>query len=181
MTRKLLQHTKDSVAPLRAWQNVFACSGNSLQDIELRKRAIIMLAFLASSGKSGFEIMVTHKLPGETNFLMLILQVLVFEMDVEASAEPERSIKARTLLIREALILLNRLVSNPGYSPIALRVLTARRDMASLTIDIANRLSQEDQRNRQSDVKGHVKESEIVELGLVFKKRVFAYLGDKMS
>ena len=68
---------------------------NGFQDIELRKRAIIMLAFLASSGKSGFEIMVTHKLPGETNFLMLILQVLVFEMDVEASAEPERSIKAR--------------------------------------------------------------------------------------
>ncbi|KAJ6714747.1 ATR INTERACTING PROTEIN [Salix viminalis] len=31
-----------------------ACSGNSIQDIELRKRAIIMLAFLASSGKSSF-------------------------------------------------------------------------------------------------------------------------------
>ncbi|CAK7356040.1 unnamed protein product [Dovyalis caffra] len=158
-----------------------ACSGNSIQDIELRKRAIIMLAFLASSGKSGFEIMVTNKLPGETNFLMLILQVLVSEMNVEASAEPARSIKARTLLIREALILLNRLVSNSGYSAIVLRVLTGRRDMASLTIDVASRLSQEDLRLRQSDVSGRVNESEIVELGQIFKKRVFAYLGDKIS
>eukprot|EP00258_Populus_trichocarpa_P032854 XP_024448873.1 uncharacterized protein LOC112325931 isoform X2 [Populus trichocarpa] len=158
-----------------------ACSGNSLQDIELCKRAIIMLAFLASSGKFGFEIMVTHKLRGETNFLMLILQVLVSEMNVEASAEPARSIKARTSLIREALILLNRLVSNTGYSAIVLRILTARRDMATLTIDIASRLSQEDQSLRLSDVNGHVKESEIVELGQAFKKRVFAYLGDKIS
>ncbi|KAG6788578.1 hypothetical protein POTOM_004649 [Populus tomentosa] len=158
-----------------------ACSGNSIQDIELRKQAIIVLAFLASSGKSGFEIMVTHKLRGETNFLLLILQVLVSEMNVEASAEPARSIKARTLLIREALILLNRLVSNSGYSAIVLRILTARRDMATLTIDIASRLSQEDQSLRPSDVNGHVKESEIVELGQAFKKRVFAYLGDKIS
>ncbi|KAB5573817.1 hypothetical protein DKX38_001011 [Salix brachista] len=158
-----------------------ACSGNSIQDIELRKRAIIMLAFLASSGKSSFEIMVSHKLHGETNFLMLILQVLVSEMNVKASAEPARSIKARTSLIREALILLNRLVSSSGYSAIVLRILTARRDMASLTIDVASRLSQEDQSLRPSDVNGHVKESEIVELGQVFKKRVFAYLGDKIS
>ncbi|KAL3598807.1 hypothetical protein D5086_006725 [Populus alba] len=179
--KKITLTPKGFSSTLEGLAECIACSGYSLQDIELRKRAIIMLAFLASSGKPGFEIMVTHKLPGETNFLMLVLQVLVSEMDVEASAEPERSIKARTLLIREALILLNRLVSNPGYSAIALHVLTARRDMAILTIDIANRLSQEDQRHRQSDVKGHVKESEIVELGQVFKKRVFAYLGDKMS
>ncbi|KAJ6308420.1 hypothetical protein OIU76_018078 [Salix suchowensis] len=158
-----------------------ACSGNSIRDIELRKRAIIMLAFLASSGKSSFEIMVSHKLHGEKNFLMLILQVLVSEMNVKASAEPARSIKARTSLIREALILLNRLVSSAGYSAIVLRILTARRDMASLTIDVASRLSQEDQSLRPSDVNGHVKESEIVELGQVFKKRVFAYLGDKIS
>ncbi|KAG6780827.1 hypothetical protein POTOM_013706 [Populus tomentosa] len=179
--KKIALTPKGFSSTLEGLAECIACSGYSLQDIELRKRAIIMLAFLASSGKPGFEIMVTHKLPGETNFLMLVLQVLVSEMDVEASAEPERSIKARALLIREALILLNRLVSNPGYSAIALHVLTARRDMAILTIDIANRLSQEDQRHRQSDVRGHVKESEIVELGQVFKKRVFAYLGDKMS
>ncbi|KAG5228662.1 protein SENSITIVE TO UV [Salix suchowensis] len=166
---------------LAAKCNLFHFVKNGFQDIELRKRAIIMLAFLASSGKSSFEIMVSHKLHGEKNFLMLILQVLVSEMNVKASAEPARSIKARTSLIREALILLNRLVSSAGYSAIVLRILTARRDMASLTIDVASRLSQEDQSLRPSDVNGHVKESEIVELGQVFKKRVFAYLGDKIS
>jgi hypothetical protein len=82
---------------LAAKCNLFHFVVNGFQDIELRKRAIIMLAFLASSGKPGFEIMVTCKLPGETNFLMLILQVLVSEMDVGASAEPERSIKARSV------------------------------------------------------------------------------------
>ena len=80
---------------LAAKCNLFHFVINGFQDIELCKRAIIMLAFLASSGKFGFEIMVTHKLRGETNFLMLILQVLVSEMNVEASAEPARSIKAR--------------------------------------------------------------------------------------
>jgi len=80
---------------LAAKCNLFHFVINGFQDIELCKRAIIMLAFLASSGKSGFEIMVTHKFRGETNFLMLILQVLVSEMNVEASAEPARSIKAR--------------------------------------------------------------------------------------
>uniref|UniRef100_A0A6N2JYC8 Uncharacterized protein n=2 Tax=Salix viminalis TaxID=40686 RepID=A0A6N2JYC8_SALVM len=93
--QKITSTPKGFSSTLEGLAECIACSGNSLQDIELRKRAIIMLAFLASSGKSGFEIMVTRKLPGETTFLMLILQVLVFEMDVEASAEPERSIKAR--------------------------------------------------------------------------------------
>lgn len=71
------------------------------QDIELRKRAIVVLAFLASSGKSGFEIMVSPKLPGEANFLMLILQLLVSEMDIEVSisAEPAESVKARLVII----------------------------------------------------------------------------------
>ncbi|KAG5249069.1 protein SENSITIVE TO UV [Salix suchowensis] len=160
--QKITSTHKGFSSTLEAWQN----------DIELRKRAIIMLAFLASSGKSGFEIMVTRKLPGETNFLMLILQVLVSKWTWKLLLSQKEASKQGkwTLLIREALILLNRLVSNPGYSPIALRVLTARRDMASLTIDIANRLSQEDQRNRQSDVKGHVKESEIVELVMCTKE-----------
>lgn len=56
-----------------------------------------MMAFLASSVKSGFEILVNHKLHGEKNFLMLILQVLISEMDVELSlsSEPAENIKAR--------------------------------------------------------------------------------------
>ncbi|KAJ4837274.1 hypothetical protein Tsubulata_017331 [Turnera subulata] len=162
----------------------FACIGNTIEDLELRKRAMILLACLASSGKSGFEVMVSFRLPGESNFLMLILQVLVSEMDMEASVftEPSEINKARTLLIREALILLNRLVSNPAYSATVLRMLTSTRDMASLSIDVASRLSRKDHRVRQCDsITRQMRESEIVELAQVFKRRVFTYLGDKVS
>ncbi|TXG54169.1 hypothetical protein EZV62_019425 [Acer yangbiense] len=69
---------------------------------------------------------------------MLILQVLVSEIDMEAAADNVKAdiFRARTLLIREALILLNRLVSNPAYAAIVLQVLTSTRDMAALTIDV---------------------------------------------
>ncbi|XP_057996643.1 protein SENSITIVE TO UV 2 isoform X2 [Hevea brasiliensis] len=155
------------------------CNGNGVQDIELRRRAVIMLAFLAASVKSGSEILVNHKLPGEKNFLMLILQVLMSEMDVElsVSSEPAENIKARTLLMREVLILLNRLVSNPSYSAIVLRVITASRDTASLIIDIVSRLSQKDQIRRAGDgITLQMRESEIVDLARALKKRIFTYL-----
>lgn len=88
----------------------------------------------------------------------------------------------RTLLIREALILLNRLVSSPAYSATALQLLTKRREMAFLTIDIANRLSRKDQSCGQSDgMVRLIRESEVVDLARVFKKRVFTYLGDPIS
>lgn len=92
-----------------------------------------------------------------------------------------RILLCRTLLIREALLLLNRLVSNAAYSITALRVLTTSRDMASLTIDIANRLSRKDQRHGQSDsMTRQMRESEIVSLARVFKKRVYTYLGNSI-
>ena len=75
--------------------------------------------------------------------------------------------------MREALILLNRLVANPTYSGTALQLLTKNRDMASLTIDIANRLSRKDQTR-------FTRESEVIDLARVFKKRVFAYMGDHL-
>eukprot|EP00257_Ricinus_communis_P016373 XP_015574532.1 uncharacterized protein LOC8278527 [Ricinus communis] len=168
-------------AILEGLADCIACSGNDIEDIQLRKRAVIMLAFLAASGKSGFEILVNHKLHGGKNFLMLILQVLISEMDVEmsVSSESAESIKARVLLMREVLILLNRLVSNPGYSAVVLQVLTASREMASLTIDIVTRLSRKDQILRLSDsITRQMRESEIVDLARVLKKRVFTYLGD---
>lgn len=84
----------------------------------------------------------------------------------------------RTLLIREALILLNRLASNPSYSATVLRVLTSSRDMASLAIDVASRLSRKDQIYEKVDSRP---ESDIGDLARVFKKRVFTYLGDNIS
>lgn len=57
-----------------------------IQELTLRRNAITVLAFLASSGKPGFEIFVRSKLHREANFLMLILQVLVSEIDIEETA-----------------------------------------------------------------------------------------------
>ncbi|KAL5798539.1 hypothetical protein ACOSQ2_003359 [Xanthoceras sorbifolium] len=166
---------------LEGLADCIACSGDGVQDLELRRNAVVVLAFLASSGKCGFEGLVNHKLCREANFLMLILQVLVSEIDMEAAAHNVNAdiLRARTLLIREALILLNRLVSNPAYAAIVLQVLTSSRDMASLTIDVANRLSRKDQRMRKSDsTTRQMRESEVVDLGRVFRRRVFTYLGD---
>lgn len=73
-------------------------------------------------------------------------------------------------------------MSNPSYSTAVLRVLTSSRDVASLTIDIANRLSRVGQGHWQSDnAARQMRESEIVDLARVFRKRVFSYLGDKLS
>ncbi|XP_065879776.1 protein SENSITIVE TO UV 2 [Euphorbia lathyris] len=161
---------------------------NNIQEIELRKKAVIMVAFLASSGNSGFEILVNHKLSGGKSFLILILQMLIWEMDVEVSAslepepEPAGSIKARRLLMREALILLNRIVSNQRYSAIVLRILTGSRDMACMSIDIVSRLSREDQvRRRSSDSITMQMRDEIINLAKLLKRRVFTYLGDKIT
>lgn len=88
----------------------------------------------------------------------------------------------RTLLLREALILLNRVVSHPQYSVPVLQALTSSRDMARLTIDIAKRLSQKRKCLWQDDrVTKQIRESEIAELAGVFKRRVFAFLGDSVS
>ncbi|KAJ0053954.1 hypothetical protein Pint_03532 [Pistacia integerrima] len=175
---------KDFSMILEGLADCIACRGNGLQELELRRNAVIVLAFLASSGVSGFEILVNHKLNREANFLMLILQVLVSEMDTEAAGDtvPAENFKARTLLMREALILLNRLVSNPAYSAIVLQILTGSRDMASLTIDVANRFSRKDPRLGESNPSSRqMRESEVVDLGRVFRRRVFTFLGENVS
>ncbi|XP_027362086.1 uncharacterized protein LOC113869806 [Abrus precatorius] len=115
---------------------------------------------------------------------MLILQLLVSEMDLEAGANEElpEIFRERTFLIREILILLNRLVSSPSYSATVLRSLTNTRDMAGLTIDVASRLSRKGKKNEEQDnMAKHIREIEIVDLALLFKKRVFTYLGDGLS
>ncbi|WCJ29053.1 Protein SENSITIVE TO UV 2 [Euphorbia peplus] len=158
---------------------------NNIQDIEVRKKAVIVVAFLASSGNLGFEILVNHKLSGGEGFLMLILQLLIWEMDVEesASSEPTGSIKARTLLMRETLILLNRIVSNQQYSAIVLRILTGSRDMACMSIDIVTRLSREDQvlRRPSDSITLQMRGTEIIDLARQLKRRVFTYLGDRIT
>ncbi|KAK1435948.1 hypothetical protein QVD17_01721 [Tagetes erecta] len=161
-----------------------ACHGKGAPTslvLKLQRNTIILLAFLASSGRSGFEILLGRNLSRRTNFLYLILQVLASEIDVDTSEciQPPEDFRERTLLLREALILLNRLASNPQYSTPVLHILTSRRDMAILTIDIASRLSKKNKWLWQSDtMTRQMRESEIVDLARIFKKRVFAFLGD---
>ncbi|RXH96956.1 hypothetical protein DVH24_035624 [Malus domestica] len=169
---------------LQGLADCIACCGNSLEELKLLRIAVLLLAFLASSGTSGFEILVSHKLFRDANFLMLILQVLASEVDTEpaVNADQAQIFKERTLLLREALILLNRLVSNPAYSATVLGLLTNSRDMASLTVDVANRLSRKDHIYEKFDgMTRQMRESEIVDLARAFKKRVFIYLGDNIQ
>lgn len=155
-----------------------------VKELILCRNAIIVLAFLASSGKLGLEIFLFHKLSKRTNFLGLILQVLLSEADVDAfesCSAPEVS-KERALLLREALILLNRLASQPAYSAAFSQVLTSCRDIVSLAIEVANRLSKKSRRLLKSDsITRQMRESEVVELARIFKKRVFSFLGESYS
>ena len=79
-------------------------------------------------------------------------------------------------MIREALILLNRLVSHPQYSISVLNALTATRDAASMAVEFANRLTHKGKDNTTK----LTRESEILELARVFKRRVFTFLGDSV-
>ncbi|RDY04266.1 hypothetical protein CR513_12035, partial [Mucuna pruriens] len=170
---------------LQGLSDCVASHRGGLLELKVSRNAILVLAFLASSGQPGFEILVGHRLSSRgVNYLMLILQLLVSEMDLEAGAYEQQPeiFRERTFLIREILILLNRLVSSPSYSATVLRGLTTTRDMAGLTIDVASRLSRKGKKNEQQDsMVKHIRETEIVDLARLFKKRVFTYIGDDLS
>ncbi|CAJ1931024.1 unnamed protein product [Sphenostylis stenocarpa] len=160
---------------LQGLSDCVASHRGGLLELKVSRNVILVLAFLASSGQPGFEIFVGHRLSSRGNYLLLILQLLVSEMDFEAGSYEQQPeiFRERTFLIREILILLNRLVSSPSYSATVLRGLTTTRDMAGLTIDVASRLSRKGKKNeRQDSMVKHIRETEIVDLARLFKKRV---------
>ncbi|CAK8540291.1 unnamed protein product [Lathyrus sativus] len=163
---------------LRGLADCVASHGGGLVELKISREAIIVLAFLASSGQSGFEIFIAHRLSTKgVNYLMSILQLLVSEIDREAGSHNElpEIFRERTFLMREILILLNRLVSSPSYSATVLRGLTDTRDMASLTVDVTTRLSRKGNESEQQEdsMVNQVRRNEIVDLARLFKKRVF--------
>ncbi|CAL5188425.1 unnamed protein product [Lathyrus oleraceus] len=163
---------------LRGLADCVASHGGGLVELKISREAIIVLAFLASSGQSGFETFIAHRLSTRgVNYLMSILQLLVSEMDRESGSHNElpEIFRERTFLMREILILLNRLVSSPLYSATVLRGLTDTRDMASLTVDITTRLSRKGNESEQQEdsMVNQVRRNEIVDLARLFKKRVF--------
>lgn len=161
-----------------------SCEETSTQDLKLRRDVIIMLAFIASSGKSGFDILLYSVISQQTNFLELIVQVLGSAMDADTAndAESQDFCKERISLMREALILLNRLASNPTYSRTTLGVLTGSTSTARLTIDVANRIPRRIQSCwKHNGTRRTQMEAEIEDLARLFKARVFAFLGVKES
>lgn len=50
---------------------------------------MVVLAFIASSGKSGFDILLNFALPKGIFFLELIIQVLALETDAEVADSAE--------------------------------------------------------------------------------------------
>lgn len=161
-----------------------ACYGSATaEEMKLRRNAIFFLAFLGSSGRSGFEILLKYRLPKGTNFIAIILQSILSDLDLLASKSAKRSgqFTEQSLLIREALIFLNRLVSHPQYSFPVLEALTATRDTASMTVDVANRLTQKSKFLwPDNNTTKQIRESEILDLARLFKKRVFTFLGDNI-
>ncbi|CAJ2647094.1 unnamed protein product [Trifolium pratense] len=153
-----------------------ASCGGGLLELKISRKTILVLAFLASSGQPGFEIFIGHRLSTkDVNYLLLILQLVSSEMDREASAYNElpEIFRERTFLMREILILLNRLVSNPSYSVTVLHDLKNTRDMVTFTLDVAIRLSRKGNENeQQDDLVKQIRQIEIVDLARQFKERV---------
>lgn len=58
----------------------------SSRHLKLKERATMLLAFSASAGTTGFEVLTKHKLSNGAGFLMLTLQALISEMDVKQEA-----------------------------------------------------------------------------------------------
>ncbi|EHA8587367.1 hypothetical protein COCNU_scaffold001978G000010 [Cocos nucifera] len=152
-----------------------------LIELKLRKQIIILLAHIASYGQSGFEVLLNPVTPLGLNFLGLIVRVLASEMDAEIMdfAKTHALCKERTSLMREALILLNRLASHPTYSRAAIDALMSSNSTASLTIDVANRIPQKSRGCWKHDgTKTTQMEAEIMDLARLFRSRVFAFLGE---
>ncbi|KAG6389682.1 hypothetical protein SASPL_151155 [Salvia splendens] len=153
---------------------VACCGSATAEEMKLRRNAISFLALLGSSGKSGFEILLNHRLPKGSNFLAVIMQSILSDLDLQESKSARRSsiVLEQSLVIREALILLNRLVSHPQYSISVLNALTATRDAASMAVEFANRLTHKGKLLWQDDnTTKQTRESEILELARVFKRR----------
>ncbi|CAL5060526.1 unnamed protein product [Urochloa decumbens] len=140
-----------------------SCEATCSLEIELCRLVIVLLAYIASSSKLGYEVLLGPVSAHGASFLELIMQVLASQMQYEA----QELLKERCLLMREALILLNRLASHANFSKPTLEVLTSSKLCATLTIDVANRLPQTRMTN------------DLAELAQKFRSRLYAFLEEK--
>ncbi|CAM8883069.1 unnamed protein product [Rhodiola kirilowii] len=165
-------------------EDCLMCGGTVLQALEVQRNAIILVSYLVFFGTSYFDVLWSSTTCNKTGFLVLILRVLSSEMDPEVFNPCELTdiLKERTLLARESLIFLNRIVSHPNFSSPALQALTSTRDVASLIVETTSRLSRKGKSTWQDDgTTKQMLENEIPDLARRLYRRVCAFLGDNVS
>lgn len=158
------------------------CEATTTLELKLCRLVVNLLAYIASSGKLGYQVLLCSVTAQGASFLVLIMEVLASQMEheVEFSTEVHELLKERYLLMREALILLNRLASHAMFSKPTLEVLVGSKRCASLTIDTANRLPQ-----RSKYPLRHLGEinpqmaNDLAELAQKFRSRVYGFLEEQ--
>uniref|UniRef100_A0A0D9YLQ2 Uncharacterized protein n=1 Tax=Oryza glumipatula TaxID=40148 RepID=A0A0D9YLQ2_9ORYZ len=161
-----------------------SCRATSSLGIKLCRVVVTLLAYIASSGKLGYEVLLGPVTVRGANFLELIMEVLASQMEYDTSLSngEHELLKERYLLMREVLILLNRLASHANFSKPTLEVLTSSKLCATLTIDVANQLPQ-----RSKYPLRHLGEiniqmaNDLAELAQKFRTRVHSFLEEQHS
>lgn len=169
---------------LKGFSECLTCEGKNILELKLQRKAIIVLAFIASSGQSGFEILLKPVTQKGDNFLELVIQILSLDIGAEGDnvTKSQEFVNERISVMREALILLNRLASNASYSKFISVILTRNTTYIRLTIDVASKISRRSRgsRNYDSSNKLHILESETIDLANSFRTRVLS-LGESVS
>lgn len=170
-------------AVLQDLSECLTCEATSSLELKLCRLVVNLLAYIASSGKLGYQVLLDSVTANGSSFLELIMEVLASQMEqeVDFSTEAHELLKERYLLMREALILLNRLASHAMFSKPTLEVLVGSGNQcASLTIDTANRLPQ-----RSKYPLRHLAEinpqmaNDLAELAQKFRSRVYGFLEEQ--
>ncbi|KAK1614455.1 hypothetical protein QYE76_019972 [Lolium multiflorum] len=170
-------------AVLQDLSECLTCEATSSLELKLCRLVVNLLAYIASSGKLGYQVLLDSVTANGSSFLELIMEVLASQMEqeVDFSTEAHELLKERYLLMREALILLNRLASHAMFSKPTLEVLVrSGNQCASLTIDTANRLPQ-----RSKYPLRHLAEinpqmaNDLAELAQKFRSRVYGFLEEQ--
>ncbi|XBH76687.1 hypothetical protein VPH35_103288 [Triticum aestivum] len=164
---------------LKDLSECLTCEATTSLELKLCRLVVNLLAYIASSGKLGYEVLLGSVTAHGASFLELTMEVLASQMEckVDFSTEVHELLNERYLLMREVLILLNRLASHAMFSKPTLEVLMGSKRCAGLTIDIANRLPQRSkyplrQLNPQMA-------NDLADLAQKFRSRVYGFLEEQ--
>uniref|UniRef100_A0A287TEU8 Uncharacterized protein n=2 Tax=Hordeum vulgare subsp. vulgare TaxID=112509 RepID=A0A287TEU8_HORVV len=167
---------------LKDLSECLTCEATTSLELKLCRLVVNLLAYISSSGKSGYEVLLGSVTAHGASFLELTMEVLASQMDckVDFSAEVHELLNERYLLLRETLILLNRLASHAMFSKPTLEVLMGSKRCAGLTIDIANRLPQRSKYplRQLSEINPQMANG-LAELAQKFRSRVYGFLEEQ--